>query len=611
MPYREGESVFFVPRRWGTWISKNRQALPAHRQAAVSAIYQENISEHHKVPLHATLPEIENIADGIVKECYGYFHRHMGNLSLVVDGIAILAWRMGIKAPVGIDERGTIARACNRHWWMRRLRAEHKRRLEHWSIRLGFTGLKTDPYISRESAATQAAINRHNEIMLESTSLQNEDDAVYTLAELSKLGTSNKAIRRGELMTRIRGCEEIAKELKHVGMFWTITCPSKFHSVGGTNEKYNGATPRQAQAYLCRVWARTRAALAREGIRPYGFRIAEPHTDGCPHWHLLVFVPAQSEARMAAVVQKHALAEDGEEDGAQANRVKLVRIEAGRGTAAGYIAKYVSKNIDGAGVGDHKVFEAGTTYTISTDLFGDQELTASERVTYWSQLWGIRQFQSVGCAPVGVWRELRRIEEEAIRQAPEDVKRAWRACQKIDVEDPAVNKRADFAEYMRCQGGPNCGRAVAVMLAMRRARIEGRYETYDAYRPVGVFWRRTGKRAVWESNRHAWRVVSNEPAEFRAVRELLSQLTQSKSATEAKASADPWTCVNNCTGQDGGFGLSQLAQKLSNCSKRAVKEADAAKIKIPIWIDWPKIKQEHRKIEEETKKFAMRRNGRR
>jgi hypothetical protein len=598
MSWREGDRAFFVPKRWGYWISKNQEALPQHRREVISAIYQENIHEQHKVPLHATHEEMENIVDGVVKECYDYFNRHMEDLRLVADGIAMLAVRLGILPPQGISERGTIARACNRHWWLRRIRAEHKRRVEHAAIRLGFTGLKTDPYISRESAATQAAINRHNEIMLESTSLQNEDNAVYTLAELSSLGTSNKAIRRGELMTRIRGCEEIAKDLKHIGMFWTITCPSKFHSVGGTNEKYAGATPRQAQAYLCRVWARTRAALARDGIRPYGFRIAEPHTDGCPHWHLLVFVEADHEARMEEVIKKYALAEDGEECGAKDNRVKLVRIEAGRGTASGYIAKYVSKNIDGAGVGDHKVFEDGTTYTITTDLFGEQELTASARVTYWSQLWSIRQFQAIGCAPVGVWRELRRIEEAQIRQAPEEVKRAWRACQKIDVEDPAVNKRADFAEYMRCQGGPNCGRAVQVMLANRVDRIEGRYETYDAPRPVGVFWRRTGRGAVWESNRHVWRVVGRESEEFRAVRELLGQLGQSASAVAAKKSSapDPWTCVNNCTGKEGGGGLAQLAQKLAHCSKRIVKEADAAKIKIPIWIDWPEIRKEHRRI---------------
>jgi hypothetical protein len=121
----------------------------------------------------------------------------------------------------------------------------------------------------------------------------------------------------------------VAQDLRHVGMFWTITCPSKFHSVGGTNEKYNGATPRDAQAYLVKVWAKMRAAQHRQGIQPYGFRIAEPHSDGCPHWHML-FVAREHAEAMNEIIRAYALAEDGAEAGAEKNRAKLVAIEAAR-----------------------------------------------------------------------------------------------------------------------------------------------------------------------------------------------------------------------------------------------------------------------------------------
>jgi hypothetical protein len=447
-------------------------------------------TDYDSVPLDIEGEQLKaaliNAGDRAARECFGYVERYKFT-GMIVDGIALLCHRMRVPLPCGQTSREIIARAVDRSWWIRKLRIEHARRFEHVSIQLGLTGLKCDPYISRESAIRQAQHNRAIQQLLEKITLTNGTDE-YSVAELADLGPANKAIRRGELMLRMRGYEEIAGDLGHVALFWTITCPSKFHSVGGENKNYNGATPREAQAYLVRVWSLIRYALKQAGIRPYGFRIAEPHSDGCPHWHMLLFVEPRQEARMTAIITKYALAEDGDEKGAKENRVKLVQIDTAIGTAAGYIVKYVCKNIDGHGVGDHKTFENGRTYTLVPDVFGNLELTPSQRVTYWSQVWNIRQFQQIGGAPVGVWREMRRVQEETIRRAPEPIKAAWLACQTIKSDDPMVAKRADYAQYIRAQGGPLVGRGAVIRIATRETAIEGRYGATSAEKPCGVYY---------------------------------------------------------------------------------------------------------------------------
>ncbi|WP_162244827.1 replication endonuclease [Massilia sp. Leaf139] len=476
-----------------------------------------------------------------------YVHEHclsLQTMDAILAAVGVECARRGIEAPKGDTEQEQIARAVDKAWWRRHLRTEWKRRFEHVSIQLGLTSVRNDPYVSRESALLQEAQNRANRQLLEQRIATNEHGQSYTVAELADKGMANKTLRRGELMTRIRGFEECADSRGDVGMFWTITCPSKFHSVGGANPNYNGATPRQAQAYLVEVYALIRSALHRVGIRPYGFRIAEPHSDGCPHWHMLLFVAPEHAERMEAIVRHYALAEDGDEKGAQKNRVKLVRIEAGKGTAAGYIAKYVSKNIDGAGVGDHKTFENGTTYVIAPDVFGDVEITPSARVTYWSQVWGIRQFQQIGGAPVGVWRELRRIKAETIQGAPEAIKAAHAACQKIESEDAAVAKQASFADYLNAQGGPTVERRkLAVRIAARPVTIKGRYATYEDDKPAGVY-ASAFPNEVYESVRYRWTIEAADGA--------------------GVALGSPWTGVNKCTGEPEFSGRPSRGMSMEN-----------------------------------------------
>jgi len=44
--------------------------------------------------------------------------------------------------------------------------------------------------------------------------------------------------------------------------------------------------------------------------------VAEPHHDGTPHWHLLLFLRHEEVEYATAIFRKHAMREDGQEPGA-------------------------------------------------------------------------------------------------------------------------------------------------------------------------------------------------------------------------------------------------------------------------------------------------------
>src|SRR5450830_12624 len=332
----------------------------------------------------------------------------------------------GIELPEFEEVTDTIARLVDARWWRRQLRKRVKRAFEAGNIRLGYVNYRGEPYASNDAVLSRLAQNRRNAAALAATLVQNESGQQFSIAELAEKTTANKAIRRGELMLRINGFEQIAKENNDEGIFLTWTCPSRFHSKrydGRPNLKYDGSDPRAANQYLGKMTALARSALARRGIGLYGFRIAEPHHDGCPHWHMLLFVrPTDRFAthhikdiagRAIRIMKRYAWREDRGEAGAFKRRLDVKRIDWSIGSAAGYIAKYVAKNIDG--VADHKTAEG---YIVASDMAGDVELTPSARVEAWAARWGIRQFQQWGGAPVSIWRELRRIPEEMVRAAP-------------------------------------------------------------------------------------------------------------------------------------------------------------------------------------------------
>lgn len=525
----------------------------------------------HLLGLHDTLKsvsiglassddEIRLKAKNKAKEC-AKIVRHKG-----LDMAEFYLADNGLEMPETDTEAGAAARLSCEYWWRRQLRKKHGRTVEGVAIDLNIVSKHREIYASNASLNRRRNQRSRNREILETCLAINELGQEYTLQQLADLSVSNPKLRRMELMTRIAGFEEHAKTIGYVGEFYTFTCPSRFHSTlsksGKRNPRYDGSTPAMAQKYLSKVWARIRSKLDREGIDIFGFRVCEPQQDGTPHWHLLLFTAAGHAENLRAICRHYNLQDSPNEPGARKHRFDAKAIDWKRGTATGYIAKYIAKNIDGFG--------------IDRDLFGNDPVKAAERVDAWASTWGIRQFQQIGGPRVSVWRELRKVRGQDI---PRPLLEAHSAA------DTGNWRR--FCEVM--QGG-------GIGLAKAWNDKPGRYGEPLGLQVTGIAF----QNIVFPTRHHTWEIKngrtvksgnesggfafagpveesgisqgvchgrtvdgtershnrvhgnrSGKPGNKGSIQNVCGYLTQSAHVAEffrRGAAAPPWSSVNNCTG---------------------------------------------------------------
>ncbi|HHZ6479089.1 TPA: replication endonuclease, partial [Escherichia coli] len=289
---------------------------------------------------------------------------------------------------------------------------------------------------------------------------------------------------------------------------------------GRPNPTWTNATVRQSSDYLVGMFAAFRKAMHKAGLRWYGVRVAEPHHDGTVHWHLLCFMRKKDRRAITALLRKFAIREDREELGNNTGpRFKSELINPRKGTPTSYIAKYISKNIDGRGLAGEISKETGKSLRDN-----------AEYVNAWASLHRVQQFRFFGIPGRQAYRELRLLAGQAARQQGD--KKAGAPV----LDNPrldAILAAADagcFATYIMKQGG--------VLVPRKYHLIRTAYEINEeptAYGDHGI--RIYG---IWSPIAEG--KICTHAVKWKMVRKAVDV----QEAAADQGACAPWTRGNNC-----------------------------------------------------------------
>ncbi|WP_236733607.1 replication endonuclease [Aliivibrio fischeri] len=387
-----------------------------------------------------------------------------------------------------------ICRCLNEDYLMRKFLYLRSQYIEYSQIALGRVGKKKGQthYISSRSLTRWKHKQREVKQWLDSMSVFNPETGIaFDLSEVVKRTTSDQENRRVELIVRSRGDEERAIDLGYVGVFITWTLPSKYHR---NSNKWNGCTVKEAHNNLMEQWKLARANFKKQEIDWFGLRVAEPHKDGTPHAHMFIYVHPNQKKALVNICARIARSEDRDElynSDIMKKRFFAESCDPEKGSATGYIIKYISKNINGAHMPET-----------------DAEKNA-QSVQAWASTHRIKQFSQSGSKPVGLWRQFRRAKpnDTAFDETLNEVRHA---CDK--------SRWKDF-----------CQLAGAEKLAYEE-KINKYGETVK--RVIGIEW--------------LGRVIETCKEQYELVKKKDVPLLASALALKKKRSFAPWSTENNC-----------------------------------------------------------------
>lgn len=347
---------------------------------------------------------------------------------------------LGVPVDVpGKAAKAQRARLISPRWWRRAIRRIVMRAVEKAHLLAGMVGKGRMPYASNHAVRVRQQNLARQDEWLANTKAERVDNATGEVINktLPTREVTSKA-KMAEFWAWCAGVQALAQADGLEMAMLTLTLEPHYHPRPAMGQaSWDGTTPDLANKEIGRRWAQIRAALAKLGITLSGFRAAEPHGDGCPHWHLFLIYRPEVQATVLSHTAKlfpgkialrtrdnqakdHRRIFDDPEGalagvgrpalGNEGTQAELAVINTAQASIAAYVTKYVLKQ------------------------------GQDDRAGAWRSCWGIRGLQWFGIRnALTKWRELRRL---SVPPVGELVPKLWQA---------AIAK--DAASFLRLLGG--------------------------------------------------------------------------------------------------------------------------------------------------------------
>lgn len=232
---------------------------------------------------------------------------------------------------------------------------------------------------------------------------------------------SSRKARLATLYVQMLAVDDLAQRREMVPVFITMTLPPRHHPNPKHGLPYDGLdwqdapNPDETDAALAGQWARFRTRLSNDRVALLGPRVIEPHQDGCPHLHALLYVQSMNQA---ALMDEHLQAVCSEPIAGKRIASKLEYIDRAKGSPATYIMKYLLKCLP--------AHEEAAEQADGTITDGDPDHLAHHAEC---QAWGserrLRRFDWLGLHGLRtVWQRVRAMTEDEVAAAPDPIQKA-------------------------------------------------------------------------------------------------------------------------------------------------------------------------------------------
>lgn len=357
-------------------------------------LFIKDLSEFCKaLPVNVTITpkQLFMYVSKVVNLCITYRKQNKCESSLLIQ-IEKLISSLGLVPRKGKSTKGNINRYCCIKWWIRKLKTlymQSKERIAHY---LGMVNDRLDKYLTTENFKEIRENRLRNKAYFNSLVATDDSGTSIDFSSVQSSSLSNPKNRRAEIITRLKGSEKYAEKYGYIADLITFTCPSRFHSSTVSNfrnKRYDNSSVIEAKDYLNLQWKRLRSRLSKLKIDYYGFRVVEPHHDGTPHWHMVVFTKSAQHKMLNNCLTNYIVGSDPSKEAL----LNISISDKKKGSVCGYLIKNISHEIDFSG--KQNSAEAS-----------DEKLL---RIYSWGSLWKLHQFEPFGGPKVSMWREARRI----------------------------------------------------------------------------------------------------------------------------------------------------------------------------------------------------------